>query len=297
MLPFKLDILPLDKMIAVEKAIPSRVSLIKKELSRTGHQATPLLVVRHETEGYFLLNGINCFQALKEMGITSAVVQDAGGEAPSVRFLSWYHLVRNCKPEYIRQIASNQRLEIERVEGSPEYGRHYTSKKIDCLMFNGGLLRLTPQAGDLHNQAIAINAFIESYQSFSPYLKIYPDKVFIESAELFDLGTVLIALPSYSWGEIRTLSRGGILFPPNCLNVAMDNRVIGLDFPLKVLKSQAEIDEKREFLRQLILLRMRSDRSTVFGGRVYFLGRLHGDLPRSSRDESRENMGTDALME
>lgn len=284
-------------MTAVEKAIPSRVSLIKRELARTGHQATPLLVVRHEDEGYFLLNGVNCFQALKEMGISSAVVQDIGGDALSVRYLSWYHLVRNCKSEYIRQLASNHKLEVEESREGLEYGRHNPSKKIECLMFDGTLLRLIPSENSLYGQTIAINAFIESYQSFSPYLKIYPDRLFIESAELFDLGTVLIALPSYSWDEIRSLSRGGLLFPPNCLNVAMDNRVIGLDFPLRVLKSNADMEEKREFLRQLIHLRLRSDRSTVFGGRVYFLGRLHSDLSKSAQNEARENISPDALME
>lgn len=284
-------------MTPVEKAIPSRVSLIKKELARTGHQATPLLVVRNADEGYYLLNGVNCFQALKEMGISSAVVQDAGGDALSVRYLSWYHLVRNCKSEYIRQLAANHGLEVEESKEGIQYRRYASSKTIECLMFDGSLLRLIPKADGLLEQASAINAFILSYQTFSPYLKIYPDKLFIESAELFDLGTVLVALPSYSWDEILLLTAGKILFPPNCLNVAMDNRVIGLDFPLRVLKSSADMEEKTEFLRQLIHLRLRSDRSTVFGGRVYFLGKLHSDLPKSAQNDPRDIISPDALME
>jgi hypothetical protein len=297
MLPFKLDIQPLDKIAAVEKPVPARVGMIKRELDRTGHQATPLLVVRDEDDSCYLLNGVNCFQALKEMNVPAAIVQDAGADPRSVRFLSWYHLVRNYKSDYIRQVAPNYRLNVEEFEGALEYAKYYQSKKIECLMFDGSMLRLTPQAEDLYNQTVAINSFIESYQSFSPYLKIYPDRLFVESAELFDLGTVLVALPRYSWEEIKGLLENGLLLPSNCLNVAMDNRVIGLDFPLRVLKSKADMDEKREFLRQLIHLRLRSDRSTVFGGRVYFLGKLHSDLPQASKEGQQKIPGIDINME
>ena len=57
MLPFRLNIVPLEKMIPAEKAVSSKIPEIKRELERTGHQANPLLVSPEEDDNYLLLHG------------------------------------------------------------------------------------------------------------------------------------------------------------------------------------------------------------------------------------------------
>jgi DNA-binding transcriptional ArsR family regulator len=281
MLPFHLNILPLEKMIPVEKAVSSRIPEIKRELDRTGHLANPLLVSREEHGKYLLLHGINCFKALNAIGIKNAVVQEVPTDCGASYFLAWYHLVRNFNLEYLKGLSEILRLELEEIDYDSVW-QEDDELSVKCIFMDGKCYRIIPGSDNLIGQVASLASLIESYQAFSPHLKIYPDRLIVESSELFDLGSALILLPAFSHDQVLKLADKKVLLPPDCLNICVDNRVVGLDFPLRVLNSSDDVEEKKLFLKELLRLRMQSDKSTVYGGKVYFMGRAHREHTKST---------------
>ena len=77
----------------------------------------------------------------------------------------------------------------------------------------------------------------------------------------------MIIPPVYSLEEIYTLAQAKILFPPDYLNIVLNDRIVGLDFPLKVLRSPDDLEEKINFLIELVRMRLQSSDSNVYGGR------------------------------
>jgi hypothetical protein len=175
------------------------------------------------------------------------------------------------------QVARELQLRVEMSDNIIEYNSPGRYKQLLCIFLNGESFRIVAEDDNLAHQASMINTFVESYQACSSYVKIYPDNHFLDSAQMFDLGELLIIPPRYSRQELLCLAREKVLFPAGYFNVILDNRVIGLDFPLNVLKSSVGIEEKQGFLKDLIRLRLQSDDSTVFGGRVFYMGRSMRD--------------------
>ena len=276
-----MNILPLEKMIPVEKAVSSRIPEIKRELDRTGHVANPLLVSREEDGKYLLLHGINCFEALNAIGIKNAVVQEVPTHCNDSHFLAWYHLVKNFNLEYLKGLSEILRLELEEIDYDSVW-QEDDEISVKCMFMDGKCYRIIPGSDNLIGRIASLASFIESYQAFSPHLKIYPDRLIVESSELFDLGSALILLPAFSHEQILRLADEKVLLPPDCLNICVDNRIVGLDFPLRVLNSSDDAEEKKLFLKELLRLRMQSDKSTVYGGKVYFMGRARRKYTKSS---------------
>ncbi len=297
MLPFHLNILPLEKLIPVEKTISSKIPEIRRELDRTGYQANPLLAIKEDADRYLLLNGSNCFEAMRTLGIRNVIVQEIPEESDQCRFLSWYHLVGNFSVEYLKGLSEVLNCSLEEVDYDTIWDHDDHPVSLTCTFLDGRSFRLIPKSENLIDRVSCLNSFIEAYQSFSTHMKIYPDRIFIESSEIFNLGSALILLPCFGYSQISELARAEVLFPPDCLNIYAENRVVGLDFPLQVLNSKVDIEEKKEFLRELLRFRMQSDRSTVYGGRVYFMGKSRHQKVRRPEPKEIKSSDTELYLE
>lgn len=272
MLPFNLNILPLDSLIAVEKPLPKKVKAIRNEFLRTNHLPNPLLVSSEIDGRHMLLQGTNQVCALRYMGVDYAVVQEIDPTEAKVQYLSWYHLVKHYKPEYLFAIADHYKLKYQPLP-KPFEIEIENNKAILGVFLNGEAYKIIPENGNLINRANSINRFVESYQSCSSHIKLYPDKIFLEAGDLFDQGSLLIIPPVYTPEEIYVLAQAKIQFPPDYLNIVLNDRIVGLDFPLEVLRSPVDLEEKVNFLKELVSMRLQSTDSNVYGGKVYFLNR------------------------
>jgi hypothetical protein len=96
-----------------------------------------------------------------------------------------------------------------------------------------------------------------------------PPGVLCKTSELS--GTV--RLPSFYIHDLTGAVTSGKLFPDRVIVPTITSRVLNLDFPLHVLKSERPLEEKQAFLSDLITFRNLSYRTSSFKGRVYLLNR------------------------
>ncbi|MDH3889613.1 MAG: hypothetical protein OEV49_00900 [candidate division Zixibacteria bacterium] len=85
--------------------------------------------------------------------------------------------------------------------------------------------------------------------------------------------SAIVTVPAFSLDDLKTAASAERLFPPGIAGVESTWRALNIDFPMSVLTSPIPIEEKQRFLRELILLRRRTRRTSSYRGRVYLLNR------------------------
>jgi hypothetical protein len=82
-----------------------------------------------------------------------------------------------------------------------------------------------------------------------------------------------LTLPTFDLASLERAALSDHLFPPHTIDVQTDRRVFNIDFPISVLKADIPIEEKEQFLRDMVMIREQSCRTTFFEGQVYILNR------------------------
>lgn len=71
--------------------------------------------------------------------------------------------------------------------------------------------------------------------------------------------------------DIETVAQRGYLFPNGFLTFDFGPRILGIDYPINVLKACASIEEKEQFLHELFNLRLNTGCSEFITGGIYLL--------------------------
>ena len=85
--------------------------------------------------------------------------------------------------------------------------------------------------------------------------------------------TAYLTPPAFSLEDLTAGAVSDRLFPPNVLRSRAEYKVINVDFPMSVLRSEIPPDDKESFLRELIRYRAQSRKTAFVEGRVYILNR------------------------
>jgi len=290
MLPFSLNIIATSEVLPAEKAPPLAVEVLSQRLVRSGHQSNPLPVYPVGVDRYILPAHSWHFRALQNCGARHLVVQKLGRPRGKWGLMTWYHLAKNCRLDFILRAAADLGLEFRAIEQSEFNLTNLMArgKSLLCFSIGGPSGRLLPMAREPAGQTEAINSMLEMYQEYYGSLPLYPQDNLAEWAGLFERGSMLMIPPRYRFEELLQLVSEGYLFPSDYFLVNCEQRLVGLDFPLEVLRAEASLEEKREFLKDLIRLRLETKRAHFSGGRVIHLD--HGPIGEN-RTSNRELSG------
>jgi hypothetical protein len=80
-----------------------------------------------------------------------------------------------------------------------------------------------------------------------------------------------VETPAFSLSDLKIAVTADRLFPAGLLDIRVNRRVLNIDYPTTVLRSEISIDEKDLFLRDLIALREQNRRTSFYRGQVFLL--------------------------
>jgi len=80
-----------------------------------------------------------------------------------------------------------------------------------------------------------------------------------------------VRIVNVEWDHIRKTIAAGLLLPSEIFSFEFIGRVLGIDFPLDVLISNSDINQKSLFLNELLNLRQSSRLSRYYGNGVYIM--------------------------
>jgi hypothetical protein len=142
------------------------------------------------------------------------------------------------------------------------------------LDFNGSrqinlLLRHSSRTGC----PASLDCLFRAIMSKGPYLPMVDQDDLADHVIKPVSPSAIMTLPTFSLDELKSAAASDRLFPPNIVRPVSDYRVISIDFPVSVLRSDISGEEKELFLRELILFRERTRKTTCLQGMVYILNR------------------------
>lgn len=259
----KLNIISLDQIISFEFHSDERAAKFALDLRHDGKLKNPLLVYPLK-EKYLMLDDVSVLEALKSEGAIHVPVQLAEAETLSV--CPWQRVVEKWGRDELHKFCKNYPKQIK-IEKSSE--GDLAANQVEVRFRDKSIQRLTfPSRSHLIRVDICTRFFdhlARNHRSYRAKLD-YRDP---NSLNGFPEASAAIFPPAFSLSELAGLAERDIHLPQGIVRVDQPNRVLGIDYLLSILSEKAAAQEKELFLKQLLLMRMSSDRVTYYNGGVF----------------------------
>jgi hypothetical protein len=239
-------------------------SIIERQVIRN-----PLIVGKYGKNRYFLLEDTAILDAVKNQGIISIPAQIV--DFDDSLEINACIIIDGFKKVYLDEFA---KLFPRSLNGTP------TNENV--LSSNRGTI-VSIDIAD--NPAISVSFKSGAEDSYSPALFDFFD--FLQSrCRLLDgdiitstrggivrqkQGNCIISIPRLKVGNIAAAAERGLKFPIGLLHFNFDERILGIDFPVPVLKANESTREKEQFLQDLVDFRLRSGYAERIKSPVYLL--------------------------
>ncbi|HKK20711.1 MAG TPA: hypothetical protein VJ983_04495 [candidate division Zixibacteria bacterium] len=230
----------------------------------------PFLVASlEEGEGYLLLDRAEEFRALVASGVPQLPIQlcaDSDIELHIPRLG-----VTGFTEEDLNRLAMKHPDQIQ--IGDSEASAHHDQQFWQTVFAFGDSapvnvwLRHSTQAGCPYPLEFIFRS-IEQKGRYQPITGRLSDSGGVTRTTSY---SATIELPSFGLTQLKRVALSDRLFPPRVVKAVPSYRVLHIDFPIAVLKSEISLSEKEAFLRELIGLREQSLKTEFYQGRIYLL--------------------------
>lgn len=263
-----LQVVPLDKVFPHEKVDQRRVEKLMRRLEVEGRLLNPP-VVAEAGDRYVVLDGATRTAALKELGYPHAIVQVAHSKE-QLGLHTWMHAIRQTKPAQLIKLLMKL-PEISLIESSKD-------KVLDELAEHGGLCYLKTVEGKIFiirrnhgvNRLDALNKLTEAYINAYQVTRTLNGDTMSLHREFPDLAA-LVVFPEYTVDQVLQIAQAGRVLPAGITRFIIPGRVLRLNAELRHLKSDQSLNEKNEWLHQLLLDKLGKNKIRYYQEPVYLL--------------------------
>jgi hypothetical protein len=259
----KLKIIPSEKIITFESPSDERATKMAIDISRYGKLKNPLLVYPIGDK-YLLLDDISILRALIFLGVSHIPVQIADDENLSVH--PWQRVVESWNREDLLEFCSRFPKQIRLEKSSTGI---LTANQAEARFRDGSVQRLSFSSSSYLVRVDICSRFfddlIRNHKCFRAKLDYTDSNVFAG----FSSAAAVVFPPAFSLVELAGVAIRQIRLPQGMVRIGQPNRVLGIDYSLSILTDEVPAMEKELFLRQLLLMRMSSDRVAYYNGGVF----------------------------
>ncbi|MFH1890419.1 MAG: ParB N-terminal domain-containing protein [Candidatus Kuenenbacteria bacterium] len=234
-----LKIVPIKNLLLHEMYDDKRVLRLKKEISKSGILINPPIVARiNKTKIFVVLDGANRVTCMRSLGYSNIVVQVVNYlDQNQVQLEKWDHLICNLSNQYkssiLNIIKNSEFVKIKK-------DRNILIKKI--------------KKEKLKEQLEFINNLFKQYKDKEFYRVMGKDiQEFQGKYKNIDF---LIIYPKLKPEDIINITKNNLKVPSGITRHIIQNRAIGIDIDLNILKSSKFLVEKNKYLKQLINKRL-----------------------------------------
>jgi hypothetical protein len=258
----KLKIIPLDKIVAFEAPSEDRVDRLAAEIEEEGKLHNPLLV-KPLDDLYLLLDDVAVLAALGRLDLKHVPIQPADA---SLAVRPWQRVVEHWHKD---DLLAYQRAFPRQVALSDDDGP-LSSRQAGVRFRDKAAYRLTFTSESLFTRCDMICKLIASCGHGGGFrAKLALDDP--DPLRSFPQATAAVYPPFFSLDELAAIAHGHDRLPYGLIRIDQPGRILGIDFALAILREPAPLEEKEAFLKELIRIRMASDRTAYYDGYVLVL--------------------------
>ncbi len=265
-----LKVVRLADIVSVMDFEKKKAEHLRQVINQSGSIRNPLYMASIGSKKYLLLEDSAILEAIRETGIEYVPGQIVKlrrrkkiDGAIMVEGLNLAHIenFQNLYPRAMTiQLTGNDNISIDKYL-SAIFCSYESDKEIFLGFKRSSAGTISPMIFDFFDYLKAQGTFIE--------------KVYASSSKT---GTVkkphaggLLELYGINNEDLLFTARHNFLFPPGFLRYDYGMRLLGIDYPLSVLKERVSLREKNRFLHDLLDLRLNSGYSHFIRDGVYLL--------------------------
>lgn len=258
-----LKIISRDLLVTFEAFTDEHSFKLAHEMESNGKLRNPLLVYPLYDK-YLLLDDACILKALESLDIKHIPVQIADEDTLSVH--PWQRVVEDWRladletfcNRFPRQVciheANNEPLDPHEVEI-----RFRDSETVRLKFSSEALLVRVDMYNKLSTEVTRGN------QSFRAKLDLFDVNPF----QLFNKATAVIFPPMFTIDELAQVAVSGMPLAQGIIRIDQPGRILGVDYALSILQEKAAPTEKESFFKQLIQMRISSDRTSFYYGSIF----------------------------
>ncbi|MCK5124980.1 MAG: hypothetical protein KAR42_01885 [candidate division Zixibacteria bacterium] len=258
-----LKIISRSQIISFETFSDEHVFKLTHEMDREGKLRNPLLVYPL-FDKYLLLDDACILQALEALGINHIPVQVADEDTFSVH--PWQRVVENWHKEDLLQFCRKFPRQLIVIE---DFTEPLKSDMVEIRFKEDNPVRISFKSNAIMTRVDLFNKLcgevMRGNQSFRANLSLYDTEPF----EQFEKATAVIYPPVFTIDELAHIGVNDMPMVQGIVRIDQPGRVLGVDYSLSILKEEAAPEEKESFFRQLIKMRISSDRTAYYYGNVF----------------------------
>lgn len=261
----RLTIVSTDQILPFETASDARALKLAQEIDKEGRLRNPILALPLDDK-YLMLDDAAIHSALVRLKITHVPIQLARLELLTVH--PWQRVVENW---HHRDLVGFCRLFPRQMRLLKNPSSPLFPRQAEVCFRDHTRYRLIFRSDSFLVRADLCIKFVDicSHGSAGFRAKLGYDAS--NPLGNFPQASAAIYPPFFSIDELGVLARRGIRLPQGLVRVDQPGRILGIDYSLAILKEQAPVKEKESFLRELIRMRMSSDRTVYYDGYVLIL--------------------------
>ncbi len=259
----KLKIIPSAQVISFELPSDERAVKIAQDINRDGKLKNPLLVYPLDDK-YLILDDVSIIMALESLDVVHIPVQLADMNVLSVR--PWQRVVDKCSRDNLLEFCERFPKQI-RIEISSDGDLAANQAEFRFPDKSRQRLTLTSKSYMIRSDicAMLLNHISCHHTNYRVKLDYHDSDVL----RGFSKASVAVFPPYFSLPELAGLALHDVCLPRGIVRVNHPNRVLGVDYSLSVLREKVPASEKELFLRQMLQMRISSDRVNYYDGGVF----------------------------
>jgi hypothetical protein len=259
----RLKIIPIDQILIFEVSSEERSAKLAAEITREGKLHNPLLVTPIGSQ-YLLLDDASVVAALKSMSIADVPVQLADHHTLSVH--SWQRVVENWHKDDLKRFCDTfpRLIHLEKSLSIP-----LKTAQAEIHFRDRAQYRLTLRTLSTFVRSDMCACFCHNLEKSHGNFRAKIDRDDPEMFRHFPRASAVIFPPLFTIDELSALAIKEVHLPQGIVRIDQPGRVLGIDFSLAIMLEKVPREEKESFFKQMIRMRISSDRTAYYNGSVF----------------------------
>jgi hypothetical protein len=252
-----LRVVPVAELVLHEQHDAQRSKPLVQRLQTDGVLKNPPIVAPiHGEQRYVVLDGANRVTAMQALGIAHIAVQVVDYEDAELILDTWHHLVSGIGVEHFKGVLhAVQGVTIELADAAHARAQLARREILLFVEYLNGESWTVQASGTLHQRTQRLNEVVDLYKVHGLIFRVNTDHL-PSLLPYYDDVTALVVFPRFESAEIIDLARAGTCLPAGITRHLIPRRALGINLPLTVLSSGANLSEKNAWLADWLKQKM-----------------------------------------
>lgn len=265
-IPMNLKVVSLDKIFPHEQMDPGRVNRLVERIEQSDVFTNPPIVTQ-SNDRYIILDGTTRTASFRKLGFPHIIVQILN-ETDNYTLNTWYHAIRGIESKEL----------IAYLSGFPEitlFERKLLKLSINifkeqniCYIRTRDKVTYAVHRKPHVNFFDALNKLTSSYMKISHVSRTLCDDTDILIKGFSDL-TAHVIFPVLTLNQVRKIADSGNVVPAGITRFIIPGRVMHINADVAYLKSDKSLEEKNNWLNDLIMDKLANDRIRYYAEPMY----------------------------